>query len=434
MNKAIAGMCLLVGVSIVHAAEWTLLFNGRDLSGWVNVNCAPSTWSVKDEMIVCTGIPTGVLRTTKHYENFILDLEWRHMKPGGNAGVFVWSDDITSSGVPFTRSIEVQVLDGRNGETFTSHGDVFAIHGARLTPDRLHPKGAMRCLPSERRAKPSPEWNHYQITCTNGVLKLAVNGKIVSGGSNCVPRKGYICLESEGSEVHFRNIKLRELPSTDVPREQTAHADRGFKSIYTGIDLSGWKEEAGHKGHWTPKDWILEYDGKSEASDKSLLSEKEYGDFTLIVDWRFTRKPENRDLPVVLPNGEYATDEKGEQKTLKVKDAGDSGIYLRGNSKSQVNIWCWPIGSGEVYGYRTDPNVTPEVRAGVTPKLRADNPPGEWNRFEITMKGDRLTVVLNGKTVIENAQLPGVPARGPIALQDHGDPIQFANIYVKELN
>jgi hypothetical protein len=98
-----------------------------------------------------------------------------------------------------------------------------------------------------------------------------------------------------------------------------------------------------------------------------------------------------------------------------------------------VNIWCWPIGSGEVYGYRTDSAMPAEVKAGVTPKMNTDAPIGEWNRFIITMKGDRLTVSLNGKAVIENAQLPGVPAEGPIALQKHDGAIEFANIYIKEL-
>jgi hypothetical protein len=91
------------------------------------------------------------------------------------------------------------------------------------------------------------------------------------------------------------------------------------------------------------------------------------------------------------------------------------------------------VGSGEVWGYREDTNQPPQIRSAATPKLKADKPPGEWNRFEITMKGDRLTVVLNGKTVIESAQLPGIPARGPIGLQHHGDPIQFANLYVRAL-
>ena len=422
--------------SVARSAEpdGVSLFNGRDLSGWVNVNCAPSTWSVRDGMIICTGVPTGVMRTTRQYENFILELEWRHLRAGGNAGVFVWSDAITSPGVPFTRSIEVQVLDGRNGETYTSHGDVFAIHGAALKPDRPHPKGAMRCLPSEWRAKPSPEWNHYRIICTNGVIQLAVNGKIVSGGAECKPRKGYICLESEGSEAHFRNIRIQELPSSNPPASEVAALDQNFVSLYTGVDLSGWKQEPGHQGHWQPKDWILEYDGKSEAQDKNLWSTKAYGDFILVADWRLTRKPEAKQVPVILPNGEYATNEDGSRKRVEVQDAGDSGIYLRGNSKSQVNIFCWPIGSGEVYGYREDKKLPSEVRAGVTPKFRADKPPGQWNRFVITMRGDRLTVVLNEKTVIENARLPGVPDRGPIALQHHGDPIQFANVYIKELN
>ncbi len=128
---------------------------------------------------------------------------------------------------------------------------------------------------------------------------------------------------------------------------------------------------------------------------------------------------------------------------MSVPDS-DSGIYLRGQGKSQINIWCWPIGSGEVYGYRMDKSMPPAVRAGVTPKKNADKNIGEWNTFEITMKGDRLTVVLNGERVIDGAQLPGIPPRGPIALQHHGGKkdgkwtgppslVQFRNIYINEL-
>ena len=89
-----------------------------------------------------------------------------------------------------------------------------------MKPDRPHPAGWMRCLPSEKRAKPSPEWNHYRVTCNNGAIKLEVNGKEVSGASECVPRKGYICLEAEGSECHFRNLRIKELPGTgETPAE-----------------------------------------------------------------------------------------------------------------------------------------------------------------------------------------------------------------------
>ena len=137
---------LVVGVScasVLRAADdgFTPLFNARNLDGWVNVNCAPETWTVRDGVIVCTGIPTGVLRTERHYENYVLELEWRHMKKRGNAGLFIHSDPVTAVGKPFTRSIEIQIMDG-------NAGDMFSIHGATMTPDKVHPKaGCVRFLP-----------------------------------------------------------------------------------------------------------------------------------------------------------------------------------------------------------------------------------------------------------------------------------------------
>ncbi len=134
-------------------------------------------------------------------------------------------------------------------------------------------------------------------------------------------------------------------------------------------------------------------------------------------------------------------DDSGKEVLIAAPNT-DSGVFLRGQHKSQVNIWCWPVGSGEVWGYRTDPVFSPEVRAGVTPKVKADRPIGQWNTFHIIMKGDCLTVTLNGKLVLDNAQLPGVPAKGPIALQHHGDRkdgewgasfLQFRHIFIKDL-
>jgi len=118
---------------------------------------------------------------------------------------------------------------------------------------------------------------------------------------------------------------------------------------------------------------------------------------------------------------------------MKEIEERDSGIYLRGSSKAQVNIWTWPVGSGEVYGYRTDTNMSPVIRKAVTPRVPADRPVGEWNRFVIRLVGDRLNVWLNGEHVILNAHLPLVPARGPLALQSHGCPIEFQNVYVRKL-
>jgi len=415
--------------------EFVSLFNGSNLEGWVNVNCAPETWTVRDEMIICSGVPTGVLRTEKQYENYILELEWRHMVKGGNAGLFIHSDDLPVTGKPFTRSTEVQILDGQNTGSYTSHGDVFGIQGATMTPDKLHPNGWMRSLPSEQRCNPAGQWNHYRIESRNGTIALAVNGKVVTLAFHANPRKGYICLESEGGVVHFRNIRICELPGSNPPDDVVAQKDRGFRSLYNGLDLRGFKQAPGNKGHWNAKDWILDYDGKSEAKgdDRNLWTEEEFGNFTLIVDWRLPDKPTADNVPVILPDGSEANDAMGKPLTVPVMDAGDSGIYLRSVSKSQINIWNWPVGSGEIWGYRRDNNMPPEVRSGATPILNADNPVGQWNRFEITAIGDKVTVVLNGKTVIREARLPGLPERGPIALQHHGDHIQFANIYIKEL-
>src|SRR5262249_10673110 len=202
-------------------------------------------------------------------------------------------------------------------------------------------------------------------------------GKFVSGLSQCKPRKGYLCLEAEGSECHFRNLRIKELPSTNPKPDEIAEEAKGFRTLYTG-SLSGWKRESGHEGHWQPKDWILDYDGKSTAKVKDLWTEKEYGDFQLICDWRFSGKPKKMKRPIILPTGDVAM-ENGKPKEVEVDDAGDSGIYLRGSDKAQANIWCWPIGSGEVWDYRIDKKMPPEVRAAATPKKKADKPVGQWN-------------------------------------------------------
>lgn len=219
----------------------------------------------------------------------------------------------------------------------------------------------------------------------------------------------------------------------------------GYASLFNGKDFTGWTIPAGDNGHWRIVDGVIDYDARSEATgDKSLWSERAFGDFELMVDWRLKDAPYlNPNVPIILPDGTHKKGPDGKEFVMTVPDA-DSGIFLRGQGRSQVNIWNWPIGSGEVYGYRMDPKQPAAVRAGVTPKTNADRHIGEWNTFHITVRGDRLTVVLNGTRVLDNAQLPGLPPRGPIALQHHGawkdgawtSPpalVQFRNIYVKEL-
>jgi hypothetical protein len=223
---------------------------------------------------------------------------------------------------------------------------------------------------------------------------------------------------------------------------------KGFVALFDGKDFSGWKVPVGDNGHWKIVDGAIDYDAKSEAKgQKHLWTEKAYKNFTLLVDWRFKtdQKGYPNKVPILLPDGTSKKGDDGKEIKVDIEDV-DSGIYLRGQEDAQINIWMWPCGSGEVWGYRTKKNATQEQKAACTPSKKMDKARGEWNTFEITMKADRLWVKLNGETVINNARLEGVAASGPIALQHHGTwsaakngwtgppaLIQFKNICIKEL-
>jgi len=220
----------------------------------------------------------------------------------------------------------------------------------------------------------------------------------------------------------------------------------GFVSLFNGKDLTGWKVPKGDNGHWKIVDGVIDYDAASEAKgDKNLWTAESYEDFTLHIQWRFKKTSGLYNMPIILPDGSYKKDANGKQ-IIKPTPNADSGVFMRGTGHGQVNIWCWPCGSGELWSVRNNRSLPKKVRAGGVPKVKADKPVGQWNTFVITMKRDRITVVLNGKTVIDNAQMPGIPAAGPIALQHHGglnkrtgkhgpasSLIQFRNIYIKRL-
>ena len=445
LATTLASIALLPSAAFAQAVD---LFNGKDLAGWVDVNTSASTWTVaKDEtgapIIKCTGIPTGILRTEKAYENFVLELDWKHLSYPGNAGLFVWSDPYCAKGVPFSRSIEVQIMltpdnvDGQGRTMYTGQGDIFSIWGASMKPDRPHPGGWERCLPSARTTKGAGEWNHYKVTCNNGIIKLEINGTEVSGASEITPRKGFICLESEGTEIWFKNLRITELPAATpalAPAQCADLAAAGMRPMFDALVMKGWKEGQdrgeGEPKHWSISNNVVRFDGKG----KTLWSDESYGDFEMLCDWRWTNEHQGKmQRPVIGADGNTVKNPDGSDKTVEVEER-DSGIYLRGSSKSQVNIWSWPCGSGEVYGYRTDASMPAAIRAAVTPKKNADAPIGQWNRFRIRMVGDVLNVWNNGEHVIVDATLPGVAKEGPVALQSHGCPIEFYNVMIQRLD
>ena len=362
-------------ISEERSSGFKPLFNGKNFSGWVPVNTAPSTWLIKDNMLICSGKPIGELRTERMYQNFIMEVEWRHMKPKGNAGIFVWADDITARGQPFHRGIEVQVLENSYGNTkgYTTHGDIFPIHGATMTP--VNGRGGSRAFPVENRSRPSPDWNHYRIVCNDGNISLAVNGKVVTKGKNSNPRKGYICIESEGGVVHYRNMIIKELPSTPLKPEQIAIKDRGYRCLYSGVDFSGWKATNGWRSH----DWQFRFHGSKDEVDTSLESEELFGDYGFIFDVRVS----------------------DETKPLK--------FQLRGKDISAIQ-------------------VAPDMYKGDL-VLKGRN----WNRFVGELRGNHLTLSLNDKKIFDGKKIEGLPLKGPIRIVPTG-PISMANIYVRPLD
>jgi hypothetical protein len=265
------------------------------------------------------------------------------------------------------------------------------------------------------------------VKATSGVLLIALS-LIAIVVSNL----------ADGLQVDHPQSNPSDRGRTDL--EQTVPA--GFVALFNGINLDGWVARQVDNRDWRVRDGVIDCDPHPGPGDRNLWTSRSFGDFELLVDWRITQTPyTNRAAKVILRDGTYQRDEFGKDVSIAVPNV-DSGVFLRGQHKSQVNIWCWPVGSGEVWGYRTDATLSPEVRAEVTPLARADRPIGEWNTFRIILKGDQLTVRLNGQLVLYDARLPGIPGKGPIALQHHGDRkdgewgasfVQFRRIYVREL-
>lgn len=196
-------------------------------SDFVHVNSASDTWRWQDGVLHCTGQPVSVLRTAKEYRNFELIVEWMHEKPAGNSGVFVWTtpqsiERLAAAGKPgLPAGIEVQVLDhefttmmksrGQKTDWFGTNGDVFPV-GVKMKPfPPVSPDGS-RSYPRRHLANGHGNWNQYYIRAINGEIRLWVNGEEVSGGTECDPAQGFLCLESEGSPIQFRRLRIRELP------------------------------------------------------------------------------------------------------------------------------------------------------------------------------------------------------------------------------
>ncbi len=393
------------------------LFNGKDLTGWKGAG-----YLVEDGAIVSS--PEGkVLFTEEIFANYVLELEYK-LTSGGNSGLGI---NYPGTGDATTGGFEIQILDDtakkHQGLKEGQHnGSIYLLAPAKI-----------------KAALPVGEWNKQKVTVVGSAIVVELNGQIVVRANlnqlseknpqlfGLMRRSGHIAIVGHGERVAFRNIQITETaPAANVDGVTAA----GFSPIFDGKSLAGWKHDPKKTTEWKPINGILKHTGKV-GEPQDLWSLKDYGNFTFVFDWRWAARGPQNFRPIVQADGTDKIGADGAPMMVEIEEL-DSGIYLRGNPPSQVNLWNWPIGSGEVYGYRTDPAMSPEIRAQVTPKVKADYPIGEWNRTMITLIGDRLSVSINGRVAIHNAQLKDIPARGPIGLQHHGAAIDFANLWIRE--
>ena len=420
------------------------LLVGADLSKWNTATGDPRGWTAADGILTGRPEAIGCLLTEAMYDNYTLELEWSLAGDDAAGGILIHADALPAAGSPLPRGLRIGAGIGNRTSAGIGQGDIEPLGGAALAAVAGYIRGdpSVRAWPSTYRAIP-PQlnssgaasrvrlWNHFRIDCDADTVTVALNGAVVSKAERLATQRGHIALlPGSGAAAMYRNIRIKPLKTlVPVGAAQTAAPRADWQTLYNGTNLSKWKAEKAHEGHFVPTGWRLVFDGKGE----DLWSAAEYKDFELMLDWRWTGKGEPTDLPVILADGSQPNDEAGKPKLQRVIDAGDSGVYVRGSSKSQVNIWCWPVGSGEVYGYRTDGSQPAAVRAGVTPKSNADKPIGQWNRFIIRVQGSKISVNLNGTQVLDGAELPGMNPTGPIALQKHDGAIEFANIFIREL-
>lgn len=396
------------------------IFDGKTFDGWRLVNQHNTGYGITNGILFCQRNGGGNLFTEKEYEDFVMRFEFR-LESGSNNGIGVRAP---FEGDAAYVAMELQVLD----DTTKKYGP--------LQPIQMH--GSIYGVVAAKTGfqKPLGEWNQQEITAQGRHIKVVLNGttildadlnevtdpKVLQAHPGILRDRGHIGFLGHTEFAEFRNIRIKELPSKRKDNEPP----KGFDALFNGRNLQGWKglvknpseraklspeqlaeaqkaADSLMREHWNVEDGMIVFDGKG----KNLCSEKDYGDFELLADWKITRD-------------------------------GDSGIYLRGCP--QVQMWDpeskkgkrdHSVGSGGLHNNVKHPNV---------PSKRADKPVGEWNRFRILMTGEKVTVYLNDELVVHNVTMENpierekpIYPRGSIELQNHGDKLWFKNLFVREL-
>ncbi|MFM9010669.1 MAG: DUF1080 domain-containing protein [Planctomycetota bacterium] len=403
----------------------------RDLgaSDFTNVNTLPDTWTWTADGVACTGEPVGVIRSKEPIGDVEMSLEWRHLSDGGNSGVFLWAPPEALEGIaPGTLpkgGIEVQVLDhgftaqyekstGKPGDWFTTDGDVFPVGTSTMKPFPPTSPSGERSFPKQRHSRGTPEWNHYFIRAVGGEVRLWVNGHEVSGGSDCTPSRGYLCLESEGAPVEFRRMKIREVSQpSGGPAERGD--EQGFVPLFDGRTLAGW--QGALEGHH-----VVDGELRTKPGSRgNLMTTGEYDDFELRFAFKLTPGA-NNGLGIRAP---LTGDSAFEGMEIQILDDGHP---------KHADLQPWQA-HGSIYGV-------------VAAERGCLKPAGEWNEETVVVRGTRVKVVGNGKTIVDADTAPfrdGQPTpdgrphpglvrtRGHIGFLGHGDEIHLRDIRIRDL-
>lgn len=441
-------------LSILESANWTELFNGKDMTHWKGDT---EGYVAQDGIMVCNKGSKNLV-SEKQYSDFAFHFEFK-LEESGNNGVGI---RVPEGGHPASDGMEIQILD-HHGKRYVGEAEMENGKPRKLSwlkPWQYH--GSIYGIyPSKiGYLKPVGEWNSETIIAIDDHIMVILNGAVIVDAflGDLTPidgkvhkgmhsRKGHIMLAGHSDRMEFRNLKVADYsPSPTSPKSSADNVPpSGFDAMFNGKDLTGWKglahknanERRALKGadkkaaqakadenmaqHWSVAEGILTYDGKGQ----SLCTAKDYGDFEFYCDW-------------------------------KIPPGADSGIYLRGTP--QVQIWdpwdprmkdgsapadaaAWVtqykngrnLGSGGLWNNKRWRNA---------PTVLADKKAGEWNTFLIRMVGEKVSIWLNGKLIVDRVKLENywdktgmtpIPRADQIELQHHGSELFFKNLYIREL-
>jgi len=426
MFAFITAACALAGgawAAETDAEGFVSLFNGKNLDGWVG---ATNGYAAENGILYCVPAKGGKLLSAKQYDNFVLRFEFL-VYTNSNNGLGI---RCPVEGDAAYNGMELQILDDSGSQYTALHP--YQYHGSIY--------GVVPCKRGFQ--KKVGQWNFQEVRAIGSKITVILNGEVIvdadiAGIKETVDGKkhpglhnpsGHIGWLGHGCRVDWRNIRIKEVGADyQVTRPTDNTPPSGFTALFNGKDLTNWKgvtrtekfdsplvrqkatpekraeiqkiADSEAAQHWHVRDGAFFFDGKGY----SLATAKDYADFEMFVDWRL----------------------------LTVR--GDSGLYLRGSP--QVQIWDahnqWNIGSGGLYNNKKNPSQALTI---------ADHLVGDWNTFYIKMVGDKVTVKLNGVLVVDNTVLENYWDRSQpifpkeqIELQCHGDPLEFKNIFIREL-